>query len=99
MTEPKTYSYQWPVTSGTRRVAHSPIDALLDVLGDELGIAHRATLFAQLDLHAGNVTRCRQGTMEIPHVWLMRASIVSGFEYSELCQLVGEEPEVRVWER
>jgi hypothetical protein len=88
------YAYWWPpMLPGTKKRCDSPIDALIDVLKNELGIHKTGNLLALLDVDSGCISRCRQGMYSgVPAFWIMKAAILSGFRYEDLCALVGEEP-------
>lgn len=91
------YSYRWgDMLVGTSKVCASPIDAVLEVLMFELKITKKEYLYVDLGIPTASVSRIRHRKDHIPHLWLLRASVLSNIPYGVLCKVAGEEPEYTV---
>jgi hypothetical protein len=87
------YAYSWGnMPIGAKKLCASPIDALLEVLAQELQIKSIGRMEVELGIEHSQISRCRHG-QAIPHIWLLRATVVSGIPYDRLCGIIGEEPQ------
>ena len=92
--ESEPFCYYWRhMPAGSKKVAASPIDALLEVLQHELQIPRVTQLIGELGLEGASVSRVRHRNGDLPHQWLLRAAVYSGIPYEKLCEVVGEEPQ------
>lgn len=72
-------------------VANTEIDAMLNRVIAQLNCS-RTAIYDATGMHAGSVTRCRQGAYILEDQWVLRLGDFSGIPVAELRQVACMEP-------
>lgn len=88
------YAYTWRgFPSGTKKLAASPMDAVIEVIQLHFGFkVHRKLILDAAGTTAASLSHHRYDGQPISHRWLFRLAVFSGIQYADLCEIAGIEP-------